>query len=648
MPSKQQSALCRHATFRRVQRGLHARHSKGTATAISGYNLHLSPCHGLLLYGSPALEWLWQDGSLQGASAASRLARALFHRHDDSGPLRPTRNRSLPAAHLHPSLQAQYLGLALRRGSAEVVRRTLLDNGIAGIAKDTRVSIAHFERLCALLTEATVAVPARSLPSPRWHASARETAPSRRDGLSHALVAGLDGVDVFLAYVWATATSKADLRTFLHALSEHVQQHHHHNHRPVDRNGQKNEPLTPLSPGCEHNKGLDGSTLFTSAAALPWSDDFSKQWETDVFGAEVHYLLGGGSVAVAPSAPELEHLHAGRVGAAALERLAFTAVARHGCAPEVVQEHHGWRGQPPMADCVEACLREALGLALWDPHAGRYRPELLPPTADPEVVRFFAGAVAGGDPIGGDAGRRWYDLCSGRPGLHYMLGTNPEGRDRVCGDGGDEGSGCSGGSGGSGGSGVRDRGGRSNAYELFPSPSSYTVALSSLLRQPVTPPGSDALRPVWPGSLLEWRLEGCERHPVIVMRRRRAPPAPGRRSDQGGSRDDKGIQDGGGQDDRGGSGGGSGGGGHPNEETLRLTFHGQRHCYMMRDAALSAPAWLHGVRSAWLALWEREGQLPRLTRAAAARLLVTAPHMKASHKSAEADELGPRERPGGL
>ena len=397
MPSKQQSALCRHATFRRVQRGLHARHSKGTATAISGYNLHLSPCHGLLLYGSPALEWLWQDGSLQGASAASRLARALFHRHDDSGPLRPTRNRSLPAAHLHPSLQAQYLGLALRRGSAEVVRRTLLDNGIAGIAKDTRVSIAHFERLCALLTEATVAVPARSLPSPRWHASARETAPSRRDGLSHALVAGLDGVDVFLAYVWATATSKADLRTFLHALSEHVQQHHHHhNHRPVDRNGQKNEPLTPLSPGCDHNKGLDGSTLFTSAAALPWSDDFSKQWETDVFGAEVHYLLGGGSVAVAPSAPELEHLHAGRVGAAALERLAFTAVARHGCAPEVVQEHHGWRGQPPMADCVEACLREALGLALWDPHAGRYRPELLPPTADPEVVRFFAGAGAGG------------------------------------------------------------------------------------------------------------------------------------------------------------------------------------------------------------------------------------------------------------
>jgi hypothetical protein len=62
---------------------------------------------------------------------------------------------------------------------------------------------------------------------------------------------------------------------------------------------------------------------------------------------------------------------------------------------------------------------------------------------------------------------------------------------------------------------------------------------------------------------------------------------------------------------------------------------------MMRDAALSAPAWLHGVRSAWLALWEREGQLPGLTRAAAARLLVTAHHMKhASHKSAGADDLG--------
>ena len=30
------------------------------------------------------------------------------------------------------------------------------------------------------------------------------------------------------------------------------------------------------------------------------------------------------------------------------------------------QEVHGYRGQPPVADCVEACAREALGLELWD------------------------------------------------------------------------------------------------------------------------------------------------------------------------------------------------------------------------------------------------------------------------------------------
>ena len=44
---------------------------------------------------------------------------------------------------------------------------------------------------------------------------------------------------------------------------------------------------------------------------------------------------------------------------AALERLAFS-LCRRGALPDVVQERHGWRGQPDVPDCVEACAREVL------------------------------------------------------------------------------------------------------------------------------------------------------------------------------------------------------------------------------------------------------------------------------------------------
>ena len=45
---------------------------------------------------------------------------------------------------------------------------------------------------------------------------------------------------------------------------------------------------------------------------------------------------------------------------------------------------------------MEACVREALGLALWD--GARYDVSRLPASADPQLVRFFdSGASDGAD-----------------------------------------------------------------------------------------------------------------------------------------------------------------------------------------------------------------------------------------------------------
>jgi len=137
---------------------LHARHALGTATTLSPAHLRLSPVHGLALLGTPALGVLHaSDGP------AAELARALFHRNAGqtdgapAAPLLPTRNRSLPAAHLTPALQGTCLGLALRQAAPATVRASLVAAGVAPLARQTKVSLARFERLVSLLGAASSA-----------------------------------------------------------------------------------------------------------------------------------------------------------------------------------------------------------------------------------------------------------------------------------------------------------------------------------------------------------------------------------------------------------------------------------------------------------------------------------------------------------
>ena len=220
---------------------------------------------------------------------------------------------------------------------------------------------------------------------------------------------------------------------------------------------------------------------------------------------------------------------------------------------------------------MEACLREALGLALWDQAAQCFDAAKLPPDADPVVRHFFNGHSSPGGAAASlaDAGSTWYDIVSGReePSLLYMLGKGP------------------------------------TAYELFPSIDNFVECLRALLRVPVrAPPGPlqaatvgqqpDGLplvvkvdgqpatpEPVWPGAPIEWQRGGCHRAPVLLLRRSAG-------------------------------------------DEMRIVFNGQRHCYSLRDAAATEPAWVSTVRHAWRQRLLGHGPaLPPEAAAAAARLL---------------------------
>ena len=148
-------------------------HARGTMSVLRPEARHLSPAVGLALSSGGChllsrlfdLEPSLADGALIETAAGAarwkgtpvcRLARELFHRQHPAETLKITANRSLPAAHLSPSLTAHVVGLAntaSHAGDAAVHQAlraaTCSETGLSlpALARETGVSIARFERL---------------------------------------------------------------------------------------------------------------------------------------------------------------------------------------------------------------------------------------------------------------------------------------------------------------------------------------------------------------------------------------------------------------------------------------------------------------------------------------------------------------------
>ena len=365
---------------------------------------------------------------------------------------------------------------------------------------------------------------------------------------------GLCGSAVLLAHLWGSAASKQCLLEFLAALQEHV------------------------------------PSLLDERSELH-CPEWRRAWLDMAFGTPIE--------SVEPSLPELA-----TAAPAELEVLAHALCSPGDDRPEVAQERHGFRGQKAVADCVECCLRDVLGLCLFDEREARFDASALPPGVDRAVAAFFAGD----DARSARAGRLWFDVCSARPGLEYMRGEA----------------------------------GALGQYELWPSPDSFASALGSLIGEAPPPPRADAMQPLWAGCAVGWQLQGGDGpRPLLRVRRltgcqAAASGASARLVGTTSSSDVLEAEDVAPFRVAGGAAasavGGSlrlrrspaaaGGEFAPGSETLRIVFNPGVHCYALRAVMSDEPRWLDGVRRRTLEQWRQLSQQPCLPPpAATSRLL---------------------------
>jgi hypothetical protein len=190
------------------------------------------PARGVLLQTSPLLPSLWALGGLATVySPAALLVRALWHRHEPQEPLRHTRNRSLPGAHLAEdlTLTGHCFGLAMAGASEAEAVVALRALGVSALAKRTKVSLARFARLVELTRDglrAETALPgalhaSSSEPRSASCSSASADAPMAARTHGHLPPAVCTGT-VLMAFVWSAAVSKGDILAFLEAAASHV------------------------------------------------------------------------------------------------------------------------------------------------------------------------------------------------------------------------------------------------------------------------------------------------------------------------------------------------------------------------------------------------------------------------------------------
>ena len=379
--------------------------ARGTLSLLKPHAWHLSPAIGLALSagGSHVLSRLYDlqpkvaiadgargsnaDGSSKvwSGSAAGALIRELFHRNHPHEPLRPTANRSLPAAHLSASLCAAIAGLAWERPGDAAVNSGLREIvcsetglGVPKLARETGVSIARFERLVELVAAA----------------DAEDGAP----------LPGITGTALILRLLWMRSTTRRELWTYLTTLDA------------------RHDVLRSTA-------GVDAAAAFESMPRFT-ADELSGPSVEAAAKLLFQPEPGGDDTAVAT----------------AFETLAAALANGGSRAPPLNQGRYGFKGLPAVADCAELCARELLNALLWDPATQAFDTSRLPSTSHESLLQFYQpGGMAYHDPRGVErntggtsaedakwgvgvpqyapSAARWFEMCSGLitlPPEHYL------------------------------------------------------------------------------------------------------------------------------------------------------------------------------------------------------------------------------------
>jgi hypothetical protein len=295
--------------LRRKHTGLAASDVLGTVELFSPAHRHLSPARGAFLAAAPSLlanlhgaagvvdSARWR--ALASASPSVQLVGALFHRYTPDEPPRASMLRSLPAAHLTPTLLGHVAGLAHARADDRAIEAALRAHcEVAALARESGVTIARFVRLAEL---------------------ARDAAHEGADDDAHALAAALGarpGHAILARLLWELARGRGCLLEYAAGVATHVP-----------------DALSPagraaLEPGSEARAAFLRRESPAVAAAPPTAATVARR------------AADGAAACAAPSAAEVEAL-----GAALLARVSSK--------PVVAQGRYGFRGQPSRPDCVE-------------------------------------------------------------------------------------------------------------------------------------------------------------------------------------------------------------------------------------------------------------------------------------------------------
>ena len=375
--------------------------------------------------------------------ASGALARSLFHRNHADEPLRPTNNRSLPAAHLSPSITASIAGLAWSRPGSAVVHASLracvcseTGQPLPALAKETGVTIARFERLVEQVAQA--------------------------DDEPEAPLPHL-GTSMLMRLLWQRSTTSQEIWTYLSLL------HLHHGVMLFDESSSSSSSTATTAAttaataaatataAAATTSSATTATIATNAGQLSeaeltrFSEGASSSRPRSFHPGE----LGGSAVLRAAQKllrPTAQQQHDRLSAAEAFEVLAAALALGGSRAAPLNQGRYDYRGQGNVADCAEMVARELLNELLWDPAAQSFDSSRLPAGANAALKAFYApggpadrapcassssggGGSTGssnehggtqqwhaGAPVYTAAADAWFQLSSGLAGVHYLSG----------------------------------------------------------------------------------------------------------------------------------------------------------------------------------------------------------------------------------
>ena len=385
-----------------------------------------------------------------------QLANRLFFQQHDGAPIRLTKNKSTPAAHMTAARFGNIWGTFALRAQAsnekngEPLVSSLSPKQLSNLLKTNCGIRSNYVRVATSSPQKDHASPANN----------RETKQQQEDdkwlwtGVS--LARWKELIECLSSPKSSSSPFNTNNSDLLYTLSRSLW------HVALWETSQSKLDLLEYYLALEQSSGLEvlkssksqqGDELVSALrhddlARQEWAAttfDVSKDLDTESVQSSLQLLLDNTGD---PMKKNTENEQATEVGRA-LEIICasiaeFNQQAAVTAKPVVPHGKHSFDQGKPKPDCVEITVRELIDLLLWDERTGRFQIDRLPPSALPELRHLYTidnqtnhngnnGTINGipdqqnQSPAVVDLGKEWHRMLSSIPDIDY-LATSPHGK----------------------------------------------------------------------------------------------------------------------------------------------------------------------------------------------------------------------------